>query len=559
MTDNSPWRRLGRMIAFARHVPSGQLWRRARLTARRKYRDRSGWPEPSAAGPLRASAAPPAPRFPRRKGMIALSEAGATFTFIGRAWVMRGEVDWRAPSLAPRDQLWRMHLHYMEYLEEVDDSTFVDLVEAWIAANSPVRRGLWRDSWNSYALSLRVVVWMQQLAARRNGIAPASLSRITTSLAGQIAFLADNLETDIGGNHLIKNIKALIWASAFFEGDAAQAWRALGLRGLAAALAEQVLPDGVHYERSPSYHAQVFADLLECRRALTAGAAPAGLDLALAAMAQATADLAHPDGLAAQFNDSGLHMAYPPGECLDAFTALFGSRPAARRGFALPDAGYFGRRAGGDCLVVDCGRIGPDALPAHAHGDILSFEWSVAGERIIVDPGVYEYFQGARRTASRAAASHNTLCFEGADQADFFGAFRCGRRPDVEVRRWECDEARLILEGTHNGFGRLGAHIRRFEATDAKLTIVDRIEAGTARRAAIGFLVHPEVMIDRLGEAVMLSRGAARIIARSTAKFVCYDAVWQPDLGYERATKRLRLAWDGGSGEVVTTFEIRAS
>jgi uncharacterized heparinase superfamily protein len=471
---------------------------------------------------------------------------------------MPGGVDWSAPSLAPRDQLWRMHLHYMEYLEEVDDSTFVDLIENWIAANSPIRKGCWRDRWNSYALSLRVVVWMQQLALRRARISSASLSRILASVAAQIAFLADNLETDIGGNHLIKNIKALLWASAFFDGDAAAQWRALGLRWLSSALAVQVLPDGVHYERSPSYHAQVFADLIECRVAVPSVAAPAALDKTLRAMASVTADLSHPDGRAAQFNDAGLHMCYSPGECLDAYQTLFGERPSARRNFAFSAAGYFGRRAGENYLVIDCGRIGPDALPAHAHGDILSFEWSVAGERIIVDPGVYEYFQGPRRAASRSAASHNTLCFEGADQADFFGAFRCGRRPDVEVRRLESDAERLILEGAHNGFARLGTHHRRFEASDTTLTIVDRINPRAARRASIGFVLHPEVAVAKADDAVTLWRGRARITLRSTANIRCEDAVWWPDLGYETPTQRLRLTWEGGNGEIVTVFELAA-
>ena len=30
-------------------------------------------------------------------------------------------------------------------------------------------------------------------------------------------FLRNNLELDIQGNHLIKNIKALLWASSFFD------------------------------------------------------------------------------------------------------------------------------------------------------------------------------------------------------------------------------------------------------------------------------------------------------------------------------------------------------
>ena len=167
----------------------------------------------------------------------------------------------------------------------------------------------------------------------------------------------------------------------------------------------------------------------------SARAAPPALDEALKAMAQPTADLAHPDGGPAEFNDAGLTMAYAPAQCLAAFAKLIKQTAAPAPVFAYPDAGYFGRREGGDYFVADCGRIGPDALPAHAHGDILSFELSIAGERIVVDPGVYEYVDGPRRRAARAAASHNTLCFDGLDQAEFFGAFRCARRPNVELAR----------------------------------------------------------------------------------------------------------------------------
>ena len=52
---------------------------------------------------------------------------GEAFTFLGRSHRMGGRVDWTAPSLAAKDQLWRMNLHYMEYLEEVDDARFLAL------------------------------------------------------------------------------------------------------------------------------------------------------------------------------------------------------------------------------------------------------------------------------------------------------------------------------------------------------------------------------------------------------------------------------------------------
>ena len=154
-------------------------------------------------------------------------------------------------------------------------------------------------------------------------------------------------------------------------------------------------------------------------------------------MAQVSADLTHPDGGPVLFNDSGLTMAYSPAECLDVYERLYGRRPGTRRSFAFEAAGYYGMRSDELYMVADCGRIAPDDLPAHGHGDVLSFELSVAGSRIIVDQGVFEYIAGEKRQRARAAWSHNTLCFEGADQADFFGAFRCGRRPNVMVLTYE--------------------------------------------------------------------------------------------------------------------------
>src|SRR3712207_9084942 len=41
----------------------------------------------------------------------------------------------------------------------------------------------------------------------------------------QAIFLSGNLEEDIGGNHLIKNIKALLWSSRFLQCRDAAAWR----------------------------------------------------------------------------------------------------------------------------------------------------------------------------------------------------------------------------------------------------------------------------------------------------------------------------------------------
>jgi hypothetical protein len=55
-----------------------------------------------------------------------------------------------------------------------------------------------------------------------------------------------------------------------------------------------------------------------------------------------------------------------------------------------------------------------------------------------------------------------------------------------------------------------------------------------------------------------LLRGATRIAVSSSAPLAIADAVWWPDMGVEKATRRLVVTVDPGQTEVVTTFAIVA-
>lgn len=540
-------------------MPVRKLARRLELGLRRHVFDRLGQPARVQLS-LKRAVTPPAPLFAPRRSHVVVEGDRLHFTFLNRtAQAPLASMDWSLPSRAAADQLWRMNLHYMEYLEGANTDLWQQLVAAWIAGNTQTQPGAWRDSWNSYALSLRVVALMQELQRRGATLLKPLFSDVEASVAEQLQFLEHNLETDLGGNHLIKNIKALIWASAYFSGKEAEHWRLLGLGLLKQEIDRQILPDGMHDERSASYHAQVFADLLECRHALGGTPLAGQLDRALARMAQVTADLAHPDGGPVLFNDAGLSMAYQPAECLDVYARLTGRRPEPRRVFALRDAGYFGLRTDRQYLVVDCGRIAPDDLPAHGHGDVLSFEWSVDGRRMIVDQGVFEYFAGERRRHARSAASHNTLCVDGADQADFFGSFRCGRRPNVTVRDYQPRVSGFLLEGSHDGFRRIAGspvHVRRFEADERSLRIVDRVEGETVAGARIGLLLHPDVAVTLHDGAATLECRDARAVIRSSKPIAVESAVWWPDMGCELATRRLVIRRDPRDAAVETQLEI---
>jgi len=458
--------------------------------------------------------------------------------------------------------LWRMNLHYMAHLRGVGDNVFSELIDQWIAGNRPYGKGYWRDAWNAYALSIRTTVWMEEFARRQARLEPGFADRLRDSLAEQLAFLAGNLETDIGGNHLLKNLRALATGARMYADPQAADMRRGAVSLLSSALDEQVLSDGVHFERSPSYHNQVFGDLLAIRHALGGDIVPAvatHLRSALAAMAQSSADLAHPDGHVAIFNDAGLNMGPDPRALADAYRRVAGDPPRPRRHFAFSDAGYFGFRDEKVYVVADCGRLGPDALMAHAHGDALSFELSVAGQRIFVDQGVYEYVAGARREAARAARSHNTLAIAGLEQADFFGAFRCGARPEVLVTEYREMPRGFYLAGRHDGFTRTGrgpVHHRRFDLNSGQLEIYDRLEGPLQGAVTTGLLLHPACRVAEDGGAAAITRGAARARVTASVPFTLTPAVYWPDMGIEEETVRIVFHWPPGVSDA--TIRIAA-
>jgi hypothetical protein len=552
-----------RAAAFIRHVPPRRIARRLWLEAKRRVlagRVKSNELPPSTSASLDGNGYEPL-RIDRGGGIDVASD-GFRFSFLGHTLASSRIVDWQTRAGPAADQLWRMNLHYMEYLRVVDDDVFAGLTGQWIAANRPYGPGYWHDAWNAYALSIRTTVWMEEFARRRARLAPEYAGRLRNSLAEQLAFLAANIETDIGGNHLIKNIRALATGARMLTGPQSAAMKILAVSLLSSALDEQVLADGVHFERSPSYHNQVFGDLLAIQHALggSLGADIAErLKSALAAMAQVSADLAHPDGYVAIFNDAGLSMGPDPRVLADAYRREAGDPPVPRRHFAFSEAGYFGFRDAEIYLVADCGRLGPDQLMAHAHGDALSFELSVAGERIVVDQGVYEYVAGQRREAARAARSHNTLAIDGLEQGDFFGPFRCGARPDVCVTEYVETPRGFRLTGRHDGFTRTGGgpvHHRRFDLDDGRLEIHDRLVGSVPCMVTTGLLLDPACQVSEDGREAVITRGTARVRVTGTVPFVLTPAVYWPDMGIEEETVRLVFHWPPGVTEA--TIRIAA-
>lgn len=542
-----------RFVRCVRHHKPSQLARRAQRLALRALAEKLG---PNVLFGARAprpapdvSAIPPQPLFRPRLSLVNGEADEIDLELQQSSIPLRHPMDWRLESIPARPLLMLFHLHGMQWLEALDDEAFQRAVLDWIARVHPDRDRATRDAWHPFVISIRAVVWMQQAARRRRRVPAEFRARLERSIADQIRVLEDGLELDLGGNHLLKNAKALLWAGAFFHGPEAQRWSRRAAAVLEQQIDEQILPDGMHFERSPAYHAQVVADLLECRAILHAGALRDRIDGALERAVQALADLTHPDGAPSLFNDGGLHMAYATREILDVHARLLQRAPIVRPVFGLESAGYYGARAGKSYVLADCGAIGPDHLPAHGHADALAFEWTVAGERLIVDAGVFEYEPGAMRDMARATKSHNTVTLDDHDQCEFWSSFRVGRRCRVRRTRWQVTAEGFVLEGTHDGFAHLPGepmHRRTLRATPHEIRIDDRVEGGAGQIARARFLLHPECRVTTDADGVVTirrGRAIARLVSESPIAVV--EALWCPDFGIRLPTKQLVVTYGG--------------
>ena len=373
-----------------------------------------------------------------------------------------GSIDWVCGDLP---KLWRYHLHYFDYLGNSGRSAphNAHLVDHWIRHNPPGTV----DAWEPYTVSLRTTNWIKYFMSLPAPNAPPP--DWILSLWSQCAWLQRNIEYHLLANHLLKNAKAMLFAGSYFDGAIAKEWLRTGTEILVEQLEEQFLTDGGHFERSPMYHAIMVEDLLDLialDRAIPNVLSPRLLE-ALAGKATAALaflrDLTLADGEIALFNDAALGIAAPTQSLFDYAARLLGTQTTFVRSAGEPiersASGYFGWRGLRDGWVIDCGPVGPDYQPGHAHCDTLSYELVFEGRRIVVDTGVHDYELGERRHRSRSTAGHNTVMVDSADQSEIWGVFRVARRARVIEARLTNSSGTIFFEGAHDGYRRLSGGV----------------------------------------------------------------------------------------------------
>jgi hypothetical protein len=462
-----------------------------------------------------------------------------TFTFLNLPpKTFATSIDWRfAPN---QDPLWQYCLHYGEWAltlaqafllngDAVYRQSLINLLTDWVGHNPPGST----PGWEPYPLARRLVTWSKVAVSLKSDESWQSFwqSTLAPCLHTQTRMLAGNLETDLANNHLIADYRALAWMGLLFpDWPGAATWRQSGLAGLWGEMERQVMADGVHDERSLSYHAIVLQDLVEtwdlCRG--TGVTVPGNLEQRFSRMTQFLDDMQAPDGSYPMVNDTvpgypddiSTVVAYAQarlnywtpvpaggengGVSSDGFLQAKPdgcvAEKSCRRVSAYPEAGYaIIKSEGGEYLCFDAGAMGPEHLPGHGHADALSFVLYCNHRPLVVDPGVYSYHDKSWRDYFRSTRAHNTVCIDDQDQCVFWGAFRVAYPPKVRLLGWSDNH----VEGEHQGYCRLNDPVvhRRLITRRGKghWELLDRFEGRGVHEFTLSLQLASEARVEQHG------------------------------------------------------------
>jgi hypothetical protein len=379
----------------------------------------------------------------------------------------------------------------------------------WIAANRPGFGVNWVCPMD---VAIRAVNWLWALAllSERPNVSEIWMKDILAALVTHGRFLMANLEIRDDGvttNHYLADIVGLLYLGCCLkEVRDAEQWRAFAIAELAQEIERQVLPDGVHYESSLSYHRLVtemfLSSAMLCRR--HALDLPPAFYCRLEKMCEFVKAYTKPNGLAPQVGDGDngrLHLLTGYGQCdvrdhrhLLAVGALLFDRadwlhaagpswveqlwfggPASVAALqakesaplaesrAFPDGGFYILRRHEDFVLFNCNPPGTKGVGTHKHNDLLSLDMQLGGEDILVDPGCFLYTSDPQAyNRFRSTIFHSTIRIDTAEQNRLIPGKLFCLHPDsrLQVLASEIGQPMERVVAEHNGYGRLSDPVR---------------------------------------------------------------------------------------------------
>jgi len=357
---------------------------------------------------------------------------------------------------------WAYSLNCMDWLEqnEIKTKDCTYWIDSFINNEGSNIIGL-----DPYPTAIRCMNWMKFFIFHPE----LATEKRLDSLYSQLIMLSKNLERHILANHIMEDVITL-YVGAYIFNDKKLNHKAT--KFLKRELKRQILPDGAHFEQSPTYHCVMTERLLDCIN-LTSDKQSNTFDMEMNQLIcnKAKQMIGHlkkivwNDLTIPMLNDSHYGSEPEPSLIFDYASRLKIDNPPIN----MKDCGYRKMKSDRMELILDIGNITATYQPGHSHADTFSYEMRIDCKPFIVDTGCSTYDKNKRRDYERGTFAHNTVIFGNKNSSEVWGGFRIASRAFVAINT----ENENYIEASHNGYGKRNIHTRSFEISNNIFTIKD--------------------------------------------------------------------------------------
>ena len=425
------------------------------------------------------------------------------FIFLNHKIDFGEQINWSLSENESKSRLWSFHLHYFDYLVDIaklyiikSDKKYYQYIKKtllhWSSHNSLKDKNFDYAAWSRYVVSCRLISLIRVYALLKN----SNLSDkpffifLRKLIIKHVLYLKDNLELDILGNHIIKNYKALVFASILFDDKE--------LHFLTEKIYKKYISNqftsksGMHKEFSPMYSSIVLEDLLDIYNLNR----DKKLEHVISKLLHCIDCLNENDKLF-YFND-----------CVDSFAKPFSYLKtfANKLGISYEKIKKINDLDGlivfSSCeknnikFGINCANI--PIQDGHYHCSNLSLELFYKNLKFLTNSGVLGYSNNLNRNSFRSTSYHNTLQFGTFEQSQIWALFRVGKRAKSSYVISNDDTRNLLLRSNvvhYNGI----VHKRTVELDNmnCKLNILDQVNSDKDT-SCVYYHIHPKCIIKKL-------------------------------------------------------------
>ncbi|PPQ33083.1 hypothetical protein CCR94_03080 [Rhodoblastus sphagnicola] len=495
------------------------------------------------------------------------------FTFAGKIVDSRGVSPF---ALKPPSAEWGRALNgfgWLRHLRAADSAlaraNARALVKEFIALRGRPSNHL---AWAPEVVARRALSWLSQSPMLLENVEYDDYRRFVGLLVEGHRLLQRCLAEGLSGETQLTAATAMTAFALCAQGAASQLTAASA--ALSGQLKLQILPDGGPITRNPQTLVDLMFDLLPLRQAFAARGLPPPPELlnALDRMTPALRMFRHGDGTLALFN--GMGVTAP-----ESVATLLGYQDSHSATLAnAPHAGYQRLAAGAALAIMDVGPAPPPLFSRAAHAGCLSFEFSIGGERLVVNCGAPGGSRADLRATARTTAAHSTLSLDDSSsclfaggqglEGYFEGEILSGPAAIICSRDERAEE--IAVTASHDGYVRRYGlrHERRLGLSRDGRWLRGRDRLVAASDAAPGdfayalrFHLHPKITASPLDQgrgALLLGPGTTVVFEAGGLPISIEESIFFAAPGGPRPCAQLAIQGNAADiAEILWSFNVR--